>query len=59
MIISITNRAGIVAAVVGSVVAVLGADLPQGSGVLLAIVLGVAAGGFADTRLGATPEATP
>ena len=28
--------------------AVLGADLPQGSGVLLAIVLGVAAGGFAD-----------
>ena len=59
MIISITNRAGIVAAVVGAVVAVLGADLPQGSGVLLAIVLGVVAGGFADTRLGATPEATP
>ena len=59
MIISITNRAGIVAAVVGAVVAVLGADLPQGSGVLLAIVLGVAAGGFADARLGATPEATP
>jgi predicted branched-subunit amino acid permease len=58
MIISITNRAGIVAAVVGAVVAVLGADLPQGSGVLLAIVLGVVAGGIADTRLGATPEAT-
>jgi outer membrane lipoprotein SlyB len=59
MIISITNRAGVVAAVVGAVVAVLGADLPQGSGVLLAIVLGVVAGGIADTRLGATPEATP
>ena len=58
MIISITNRAGTVAAVVGAVVAVLGADLPQGSGVLLAIVLGVVAGGIADTRLGATPEAT-
>ena len=50
MIISITNRAGIVAAVVGAVVAVLGADLPQGSGVLLAIVLGVVAGGIADAR---------
>jgi predicted branched-subunit amino acid permease len=58
MVISITNRAGIIAAVVGGIVAVLGTDLPQGSGVLLAIVLGVAAGGFAETHLEAAPEAT-
>jgi len=31
-------------------VAVAGAGLPQGSGVLLAIVLGVAAGGFTESR---------
>lgn len=57
MVISITNRAGMVAAAVGGIVAVLGADLPQGSGVLLAIVLGVAAGGFMDARLEATEQA--
>ncbi|MEM9466729.1 MAG: AzlC family ABC transporter permease [Actinomycetota bacterium] len=56
MILSISNRAGAVAAAVGAIVSVLGADLPQGSGVLLAIVLGVTAGGFVDTR---TEEATP
>ncbi len=57
MILSITNRPGVVAAVVGGTVAVLGADLPQGSGVLLAIILGVTAAGVLDARLGA--ETTP
>ena len=50
MLLSISNRAGVVAAAVGAIVAVGGADLPQGSGVLLAIVLGVAAGGFVEAR---------
>ena len=44
------RRAGVVAATVGGIVAVLGADLPQGSGVLLAIVLGVTAGGLMDAH---------
>ena len=50
MILSITNRAGVVAAVVGGVVAVLGSSLPQGSGVLLAIVVGVVAGALTERR---------
>ncbi len=51
MLLSITNRAGVAAAVVGGVVALLGSSLPQGSGVLLGIVLGVAAGAAWETRL--------
>ena len=50
MILAITNHAGVVAAVVGGTVAVLGAELPQGSGVLLAIIVGVTAGGFVESR---------
>lgn len=50
MVLAITNRAGVAAAAVGAIVSVLGADLPQGSGVLLAIVLGMATGGFLDAR---------
>ena len=50
MILSITNRAGVVAAVVGGVVAVLGSSLPQGSGVLLAIVVGMVAGALTERR---------
>lgn len=60
MILSITNRAGVVAAAVGAVVSVLGSGFPQGSGVLLAIVLGVAAGGFIEARSEAPqPEGQP
>ena len=55
MVLSITNRAGVVAAAVGGITAVLGAELPQGSGVLLAIVLGVAAGGFVEARAEEAP----
>lgn len=50
MLLSVSNRAGVVAAAIGATVAVAGAGLPQGSGVLLAIVLGVAAGGFIELR---------
>lgn len=56
MILSITNRAGAVAAAVGAIVSVIGSGFPQGSGVLLAIVLGVAAGGFIETRTEAIAE---
>ncbi|MEM9204271.1 MAG: AzlC family ABC transporter permease [Actinomycetota bacterium] len=60
MILSIANRAGFVAAAVGAIVSVAGASLPQGSGVLLAIVLGVTAGGVVDSRTAdAAEEATP
>jgi predicted branched-subunit amino acid permease len=50
MILSITNRAGVAAAVVGASVALLAAELPQGSGVLLAIVAGVTAGAVVEGR---------
>lgn len=55
--LSVKNRPGLVAAVVAGSVAVAGRDLPQGSGLLLGIVLGVAAAGIAEGRLekAATP----
>ncbi len=58
MLLSISNHAGVVAAVVGGVVAMLGTALPQGSGILLAIVLGVAAGAAWEGRLAEDPSAT-
>ena len=45
MMLSIKDRPGIAAATVAAAVALAGNDLPQGSGLLLAIVIGVAAGG--------------
>ena len=48
--LSVKNSPGVIAAVVGGVAAVLGSGLPQGSGLLLAIVLGVAAAGIAEAR---------
>ena len=50
LILSVKNRPGILAAAVGGTVAVATRNFPQGSGLLLAITLGVAAGGIADTR---------
>lgn len=44
MVLSISDRAGVVAAAVGAVVSIVASGLPQGSGVLVAIVCGVAAG---------------
>ena len=47
--LSLRNRPSVVAAIVATIVAVAGREMPQGSGLLLAIVLGVAAGGLAET----------
>lgn len=51
MLLSISNKPGIVAAVVGGGVALLTADFPQGSGVIIAIVSGVTAAGLAEARM--------
>lgn len=51
MLLSISNKPGIVAAVVGGSVALLTADFPQGSGVIIAIVSGVTAAGLAEARM--------
>ena len=50
MLLSITNRPGITAAVVGGGVALLTTDVPHGSGVIIAILAGVSAGTIAETR---------
>lgn len=55
MLLSISNRPGIVAAVVGGGVALLTADFPQGSGVIVAIISGVTAAAVAETRLRVAP----
>lgn len=55
MMLSIRNAAGVAAAATGGALAVLGSDLPQGSGLLLAIIAGMVVGAFLDQRLGATP----
>lgn len=51
MVFSIKNKPGVLAAVVGATIAFVGRTLPQGSGLLLAIILGMAAGGLAETRM--------
>lgn len=51
MLLSITNKPGIVAAVVGGGVALLTADFPQGSGVIVAIIAGVTVAAVAETRM--------
>lgn len=51
MVLSIKNRPGVIAAIVGGVVAFATRDFPQGTGLLLAIILGVIAGTLAETRL--------
>ena len=52
MVLSIRNQAGIAAAVVGGVLAVLGSDLPSGSGLLIAIIAGMTVGALVDQRIG-------
>lgn len=52
MLLSIRDHPGVVAAVVGATTALVTRDFPPGTGLLLAIFLGVAAGGFADRRRG-------
>lgn len=50
MVMSIRNQAGVAAALVGGTLAVLGRGLPQGSGLLLAIVAGMIVGAVVDQR---------
>ena len=52
MVLSIRNRAGVAAAVVGGTLAVVGSELPQGSGLLMAIVVGMTVGAVVDQRNG-------
>ena len=51
MMLSIRNRPGVIAAIIGGVVAFAARDFPQGLGLLLAIVLGMLAGTIAEARL--------
>lgn len=53
MILSIKNPAGVAAAVVGGTIALLGRDLPSGSGLLIAIIVGMTVGALVDRRGGA------
>lgn len=51
MLLSIGDRPGVVAAVVGGGVALLTADFPQGSGVIVAIIAGVTVAAAAEARM--------
>lgn len=48
---AVSTRPGLVAAIVGGGVAVLSLDLPNGTGIIVAAVAGVAAGSIADWKL--------
>lgn len=48
---AVSTRPGLVAAIVGGTVAVLSLDLPNGTGIIVAALAGVAAGSVADWRL--------
>ena len=50
MVLAIRNKAGVAAAVVGGTLAVLGRELPQGSGLLLAIIAGMTVGAVIEQR---------
>ncbi|MGI9606943.1 MAG: AzlC family ABC transporter permease [Acidimicrobiales bacterium] len=50
MLLSISDRPGVASALIGGVVAIVARDLPQGSGLLLAIVAGMAVGGILSER---------
>lgn len=58
MALAVRNRPGVVAAAVGGAVAVAGRNLPSGTGLMIAIVVGAAAGAWAERRLG-LGEAAP
>lgn len=51
MILSIKNTAGVASAMVGGFLALIGRDLPSGSGLLLAIVVGMAVGALVEQRM--------
>lgn len=48
MVLAIRDSPGLIAAAVGGVTAILGTDMPQGTGLLLGAFLGIAAGGLAE-----------
>ena len=52
MVLSIRNQASVAAAIVGGTLAVVGSDLPQGSGLLIAIIAGMTVGAVIDQRIG-------
>ncbi len=52
MVLSIKNEASVAAALVGGTIAVLGRGLPQGSGLLIAIIAGMTVGAVVDHRSG-------
>ena len=49
MVLSIRNRPGVAAAIVGGGVAIVARDLPSGTGVVLAILLGAFVGAALET----------
>ena len=59
-ILAMHNRPGVLAALIAGTLAVAGRDLPRGTGLIIAIVVGVAAGGIAETiqtrRSGPEPQ---
>lgn len=52
LILAVRTRAGVLAAIVGGVVAVVAIDLPYGLGLMAGAIAGVAAGMIADRRYG-------
>ncbi len=56
MVLSIKNRPGVIAAIIGGCVAYVTRDFPQGTGLLLAIACGVTGGTLAETRLESAEE---
>lgn len=52
MILSIKNQAGVASAVVGGSTALIGRELPSGSGLLVAIIVGMMVGAFVEQRTG-------
>jgi len=55
MVLSIRNRPGVLAAIVGGTVVMVTRALPPGTGVVIALIAGAAAGAWAEKRSGATP----
>lgn len=51
LVLSVKDRPGVIAAVVAAGVAVAGRDLPQGAGLILGIIFGVAVAGTVSARL--------
>lgn len=55
MVLAIRNRPGVAAAIAGGVIAVIARDLPPGSAVLIAIIVGATVGAILEHRLETGP----